>query len=534
MKTNFVSNLLLSSCSKSCRKPISLLLVPTVNFSRFRTLEGEVDHSSPVFKKNLEHCNEACKTYLSMLDRISKGGPEKAKALHKQRNKLLAKERIEHLCDRGSFFELSPLAGLNHYGEVEVPAGGIITGVGTVHKKHCVVIANDATIKGGTYFPITIQKHLRAQEIALKNRLPCVYLVDSGGGYLPLQADGFADKHHFGRSFYNQAIMSSQRIYQIALVMGSCTAGGAYVPAMSDECIIVDKVGTIFLGGPPLVKAATGAVVTAEELGGAHVHAKQSGLVDHRAKDDAHAIEIARDIFETMVFNEATLADHLQFKKAQNTLYSIDDIGGLVSLDASNSFDVRLLIARLLDGSAFAEFKEEYGTALVTGFGRLSGWPVGVIANNGPLTSTALLKGSHFLQLCEQRRTPILFLMNTFRNSEAEKDFASQYAKMVNGISTATVPKITLITGGCFGLDSFAMCGSRAFAPNYIFTWPQTRYSYGDSNNYFDSCYASSWLWNDGIVLPKDTRDVLSNALRISINSAPFPPQASNFGIFRM
>jgi len=489
------------------------------------------------------------------------GGPERARVRHVERGKLLPRDRVDDLVDPSSpFLELSPLAANGMYGD-EAPGAGIITGVGRVSGRECVIVANDATVKGGTYYPMTVKKHLRAQEVALHNRLPCIYLVDSGGAYLPEQDSVFPDREHFGRIFYNQATMSGQGIPQIAAVLGSCTAGGAYVPAMSDEAVIVRNQGTIFLGGPPLVKAATGEIVTAEELGGGDLHSRISGVTDHLAGDDAHALQIVSSIVGTLgpraprpwevVATEEPLADPRE-------LYRV------VPTDSRTPYDVREVITRIVDGSRFAEFKAEYGTTLVTGFARIHGHPVGIVANNGILFSESALKGAHFIELCDQRGVPLVFLQNISgfmvgREYEAG-GIAKNGAKMVTAVASTRVPKLTVIIGGSFGAGNYSMCG-RAYSPRFLFMWPNARISVMGGEQaatvlstvrspddpepeerfkeriraQYESqghpYYSTARLWDDGVIDPADTRTVLGLALSAAAN-APLGEPA--FGVFRM
>ena len=497
------------------------------------------------------------------------GGGTQARERHLARGKLLPRERIRLLLDPGApFLELSPLAAHGLYGE-DVPAGGIVTGIGPVMGQECVIVANDATVKGGTYFPVTVKKHLRAQEIARENRLPCIYLVNSGGANLPNQDEVFPDRDHFGRIFYNQATLSAAGIPQIAIVMGSCTAGGAYVPAMSDECVIVRGEGTIFLGGPPLVKAATGEVVSAEELGGAEMHARVSGVADHLALDDPHALGIARRI----VANFNRVKQHaLDIAAPEEPLYDPATIYDAVSTDPRKPYEVREVIARLVDGSRLDEFKPLYGQTLVTGFARLWGYPVGIVANNGILFSESALKGAHFIELCARRGIPLVFLQNISgfmvgRKYEAG-GIAKDGAKLVTAVACAAVPKFTIIIGGSFGAGNYGMCG-RAFGPRFLFMWPNARISVmggeqaatvlatvrrdniearggawsGADEEAFKApirdqyeaqghpYYASARLWDDGVIDPADTRRVLALALSASLNA---PIAKTEFGIFRM
>ncbi len=489
----------------------------------------------------------------------ARGGSERARARHVERGKLLPRERVDRLVDPSSpFLELSPLAAHDLYGG-DAPGAGMITGVGRVAGRECVIVANDATVKGGTYYPMTVKKHLRAQEVALHNRLPCIYLVDSGGAYLPAQDEVFPDREHFGRIFYNQATMSGVGIPQIAAVLGSCTAGGAYVPAMSDEAVIVRNQGTIFLGGPPLVKAATGEVVTAEELGGGDLHSRVSGVTDHLANDDAHALHIVRDIVATLGPRAPRPWDVLP---TEAPLADPDELYDVVPVDARTPYDVREVIARIVDGSRTHEFKAEYGTTLVTAFARIHGHPVGIIANNGILFSESALKGAHFIELCDQRGIPLVFLQNISgfmvgREYEAG-GIAKNGAKMVTAVASTRVPKLTVIIGGSFGAGNYSMCG-RAYSPRFLFMWPNARISVmggeqaatvlgavgsgagagGDDGAAIRAqyerqghpYYSTARLWDDGVIDPKDTRTVLGLALSAAAN-APLGDPA--FGVFRM
>ncbi len=491
---------------------------------------------------------------------VAEGGGEQARARHVARGKLLVRDRIRELLDPGSpFLEFSQLAALGLYND-EVASAGLVTGIGRVAGLECVIVANDATVKGGTYYPLTVKKHLRAQEIAAANHLPCIYLVDSGGAYLPLQDEVFPDREHFGRIFYNQANLSAAGIPQIAVVMGSCTAGGAYVPAMADESIIVRGQGTIFLGGPPLVKAATGEVVSAEELGGADLHCRTSGVTDHYALDDRHALALARQSVSHL--NRAK-ASWLQCRPPAEPRYAADELLGLVPADTRKSYDVREVIARLVDGSEFSEFKQLYGATLVCGFAHLNGFPVGILANNGILFSESSLKGAHFIELCCQRRVPLIFLQNITgfmvgRKYEAG-GIAKDGAKLVMAVANARVPKLTVIIGGSFGAGNYGMCG-RAFSPRFLWMWPNARISVmggeqaatvlaqvrGDTTQDEEAFkapireqyetqghpyYATAHLWDDGIIDPRDTRRVLALGISAALN-APLEPTA--FGVFRL
>jgi 3-methylcrotonyl-CoA carboxylase beta subunit len=499
----------------------------------------------------------------------AQGGPESSRQRHLSRGKLLPRERVERLLDPGApFLELSPLAGFGMHGG-EVPAGGLITGIGRVAGRECVIVANDATVKGGTYFPITVKKHLRAQEVAEANRLPCIYLVDSGGANLPNQDEIFPDREHFGRIFFNQANMSALGIPQVAVVMGSCTAGGAYVPAMCDEAIIVRNQGTIFLAGPPLVKAATGEVVTAEDLGGADVHTRLSGVADHFAADDMHALGIARRILGTVNSVKQTSLD---LRAPLPPRYDPQELHGIIPQDVRQPYDVREVIARLVDGSEFDEFKHRYGATLVCGFARIWGYPVGILANNGILFSESALKGAHFVELCSQRGVPLLFLQNIAGFMVGRKyetgGIAKDGAKLVTAVATTSVPKFTVIVGGSFGAGNYGMCG-RAYSPRFLFTWPNSRISVMGGEQAAsvlatvrrdnieakggtwppqdeeafkvpiraqyeaqgDPYYATARLWDDGIIDPAMTRDTLGLALSAALN-APIAP--TRFGLFRM
>ena len=488
------------------------------------------------------------------LERVRQGGGERARERHIGRGKLLPRERVDRLLDPGApFLECSALAAHGLY-DNEAPGAGIITGIGRISGRECVIVANDATVKGGTYYPMTVKKHLRAQEIALQNRLPCIYLVDSGGAFLPRQDEVFPDREHFGRIFFNQATMSARGIPQIASVMGSCTAGGAYVPAMSDETVIVRNQGTIFLGGPPLVKAATGEEVTAEELGGGELHSRTSGVTDHLATDDAHALQIVRDIVATLAARE-----NLPWERAPVSDPAVDpeQLLGVVPTDLRKPYDAREIIARIVDGSRFHEFKELYGPTLVTGFAHIHGHPVGILANNGILFSESALKGAHFIELCDQRRTPLVFLQNITgfmvgRDYEAG-GIAKHGAKMVTAVSTARVPKLTVIVGGSFGAGNYGMCG-RAYSPRLLWMWPggrisvmggeqaaavmtevgqpetgaQLREQYERQGHPY---YATARLWDDGVIDPRDTRDVLGLGLSAAGNA---PLDDVRYGVFRM
>jgi 3-methylcrotonyl-CoA carboxylase beta subunit len=530
-----------------------------------------IDRRAEGFAENARAMRAAAADLREKLARIAEGGGEAARARHLKRGKLLPRERIRALLDLGSpFLELSPLAAFEMY-DGAVPAAGIVTGIGRISGRECVVVANDATVKGGTYFPLTVKKHLRAQEIAGDNRLPCLYLVDSGGAYLPAQDEVFPDREHFGRIFYNQARLSAAGVPQIAIVMGSCTAGGAYVPAMADESIIVKGQGTIFLGGPPLVRAATGEVVTAEELGGADVHSRTSGVTDHYAQDDHHALGIARHIVGNLNRPKRVTLD---LRQPREPLYPAEDLYGIVPSDTRRPYEVRELLARILDGSELDEFKQLYGPTLVCGFAHIWGYPVGILANNGILFSESALKGAHFIELCAQRGIPLVFFQNIAgfmvgRKYEAG-GIAKDGAKMVTAVATAAVPKFTVIVGGSFGAGNYGMCG-RAYGPRFLFMWPNARISVmggeqaasvlaqvrrdtpGDApdpaaeeafkapiraqyETQGHPYYASARLWDDGVIDPADTRMTLALAISAALNAptAAYAGEAGRFGVFRM
>jgi 3-methylcrotonyl-CoA carboxylase beta subunit len=532
-------------------------------------LRSRADPASDDFKANAERYAVVAADLRERLARAREGGPESARERHVARGKLLPRDRVDALLDPGSpFLELSPLAATGMYDD-EAPAAGIITGIGRVSGRECVIVANDATVKGGTYYPMTVKKHLRAQEVALHNNLPCIYLVDSGGAFLPKQDEVFPDREHFGRIFYNQATMSARGIPQIAAVLGSCTAGGAYVPAMSDEAVIVENQGTIFLGGPPLVKAATGEVVSAEELGGGDLHSRVSGVTDHLAGDDGDALRVVRKIVGTLA---PRAARPWEMAPTEAPRYDPGELYGVVPADLRSPYDVREVIARVVDGSRFGEFKAEYGPTLVTGFARIFGHPVGILANNGILFSESALKGAHFIELCDQRRIPLVFLQNITgfmvgRQYEAG-GIAKHGAKMVTAVACARVPKLTVIIGGSFGAGNYAMCG-RAYSPRLLFMWPNARISVmggeqaasvlatvrrdqlegrGSSwppeaeeefkqpirdqyEHQGSPYYSTARLWDDGVIDPADTRRVLGLALSAAAN-APLEPVG--YGVFRM
>lgn len=532
-------------------------------------LHSSIDTSSSDFARNSEAMRSLVADLREKLSQVAGGGGEVSRNRHTSRGKMLARERVDLLVDPGTaFMELSPLAAYGLYGG-DVHSASVVTGVGRISDRECMIVANDATIKGGTYYPMTVKKHLRAQDVARQNNLPCVYMVDSGGAFLPLQDEIFPDERHFGRIFYNQAQMSSQGIPQVAIVMGSCTAGGAYVPAMSDESIIVRNQGTIFLGGPPLVKAATGEVVSAEELGGADVHSRQSGVTDHYAQNDAHAIGIARRIVGTF---KPSVRPNLNMHPPRDPLFAAEEIYGVVPVDGRKPFDVRDIIARVVDGSEFDEFKKLYGTTLVCGFAHIWGFPVGIIANNGILFSESSLKGAHFIELCCQRGIPLVFLQNITGFMVGKKyeagGIARDGAKLVTAVATAAVPKFTVVIGGSYGAGNYGMCG-RAYSPRFLWMWPNARISVmggeqasmvlsqvrrdnieakGDSWSKEDEetfrnpiraqyesqghpYYATARLWDDGVIDPADTRLVLGLGLSAASN-APIEP--TKFGLFRM
>ncbi|MBI3937407.1 MAG: methylcrotonoyl-CoA carboxylase [Betaproteobacteria bacterium] len=530
--------------------------------SRIRTGSEEFKAAAAAMQSLVRELNAA-------LEEARRGGAAAAREKHRARGKLLARERLEALLDPGEpFLELSPLAAWQVYPE-PVPAAGIVTGIGRVAGQECVVIANDATVKGGTYYPLTVKKHLRAQEIAHENRLPCIYLVDSGGAHLPSQDEVFPDRDHFGRIFYNQAVMSAAGIAQIAVVMGSCTAGGAYVPAMADEAIIVRNRGTIFLAGPPLVKAATGEVVSAEELGGADVHTRISGVADHYAEDDRHALELAR----AAVANLNRRKPHqLVTCEPRAPAHDPAELYGIIPASPRTPFDVREIIARIVDASEFDEFKARYGTTLVTGFAHVEGYPVGIIANNGILFSESALKGTHFVELCAQRGVPLVFLQNITGFMVGKKyeagGIAKDGAKMVTAVACARVPKFTVIIGGSFGAGNYGMCG-RAFGPRLLWTWPSARIAVmggeqaanvlaqvkrealekagkkwisaeeqayrqpiiAQYERQSSAFYATARLWDDGIIDPRETRRMLALGIAASLNA---PVEKTAFGVFRM
>jgi len=532
-------------------------------------IKSSINPRSAEFQANAAQMGRIVADLREKAAQVSLGGGEAARSKHTARGKLLPRDRVDHLLDPGTaFLELGQLAALGMYDD-DAPSAGVITGIGRVSGVECMIVANDATVKGGTYYPMTVKKHLRAQEIARENKLPCIYLVDSGGAFLPKQDEVFPDRDHFGRIFFNQANMSAEGIPQIAVVMGSCTAGGAYVPAMSDETIIVKNQGTIFLGGPPLVKAATGEVVTTEDLGGGDVHTRVSGVADHLAENDTHALFIARRIVGTL--NQVKPVD-LKLAGAEEPIYDPAELYGVIPTDTRKPYDVREVIARIVDGSRFDEFKARYGSTLVTGFAHLYGMPVGIVANNGILFGESAQKGAHFIELCAQRGVPLVFLQNITGFMVGRKyengGIAKDGAKMVTAVATAQVPKLTVLIGGSFGAGNYGMCG-RAYSPRFLWMWPNSRISvmggeqaasvlatvrrdgietkggawsaedeeafkapirqqYEDQGHPY---YATARLWDDGVVDPAQTRRILGLSLSASLN-APIPP--TKFGLFRM
>lgn len=532
-------------------------------------LKSTLNPNSESFKANQAAMQELVEKLTATIATIANGGDDKARSRHLNHGKLLPRARLHHLLDSGSpFLELSQLAAFEVYDDI-VPAAGIITGIGIISGQACMIVINDATVKAGTYYPLTVKKHLRAQTIAEENHLPCIYLVDSGGMFLPKQDEAFADKEHFGRIFFNQANMSRKNIPQIAVVMGSCTAGGAYVPAMADESIMVQNQATIFLGGPPLVKAATGEVISAEALGGADVHCRQSGVADHFAENDEHALLIARQLVSHL--NREKPGTHTRIE-SHEPLFSPQELNGIIPVDARKPFDVREVIARIVDASAFDEFKALYGTTLVCGFAHIYGYPIGIIANNGVLFAESAVKGTHFIELCAQRNIPLLFLQNItgfMVGSKVEAaGIAKHGAKMVMAVANVAVPKLTVIIGGSFGAGNYAMCG-RAYDPQFLWAWPNARISVMggeqaanvltqinrdkeesrggvwslDEEEQFknklrmqyetqgNAYYASARLWDDGVIKPEDTRKIIGLSLWATSHA---PIQPTQFGVFRM
>ena len=534
-----------------------------------RKIQSKISLKTPAYKENFEHSENIVAEFRDELSKVKLGGPEKSRVRHEERGKMLVRDRIKKLCDKNTpFLELSSFAAYDMYDDA-APSAGMVTGIGVIKGRECMIVANDATVKGGTYFPMTIKKHVRAQEIALKNHLPCIYLVDSGGIFLPHQSETFPDRDHFGKIFYNQARLSAENIPQIAVVMGSCTAGGAYVPAMSDETIMVRNQATIFIGGPPLVKAATGEVVTDEELGGADVHCKISGVSDHYAQNDTHALEITRNIVEN--FGKQKKFD-IGREIPKEPAYDPKELYGIVPKNIRTPFDMREVIARIVDGSRFQEFKETYGTTIITGFARIMGYPVGILANNGVLFSESSLKGAHFIELCTIRKIPLLFLQNITGFIVGRKyehgGIARDGAKLVHAVANADVPKFTIIVGGSYGAGNYAMCG-RGYDPNLLWMWPHGRISVMGGEQAADVLatvkikqlersgktltddeikairqpiidkyeyeatpyYSSARIWDDGIIDPLDTRNVVGLGISMALNRE-IPDQ--KYGVFRM
>lgn len=534
-----------------------------------RHYESQVKREESIFSHNVSVMGAVVDGFHALCHGLMQGGDEKARERHSKHGKLLPRERITHLLDKGTeFLELSLLAGLDLYSD-PLPAGGIIAGIGKIQGIDCMIIANDATVKGGTYYPITVKKHLRAQKIAEQNRLPCIYLVDSGGAYLPMQDEVFPDEQHFGRIFYNQAIMSSKGIPQIAVVMGSCTAGGAYIPAMADQSIMVKEQATIFLAGPPLVKAATGEIITAEALGGADVHCRYSGVADYYAQNDIDALDQARTLVSNLNIRKC---DSIAIQSSHEPRFSAEDLYGIIPADSRYPFDVREVIIRIVDRSEFDEFKALYGKTLVCGFAHIEGMPIGIIANNGILFSESAAKGAHFIELCTQRHIPLLFLQNItgfMVGSKVESEgIAKHGAKLVTAVACAKVPKVTVIIGGSFGAGNYAMAG-RAYEPRFLWMWPNARiavmggeqaanvlaqvtrekkekkgevFSSEDENKLkgpilskyakeASAYYASARLWDDGIIDPVDTRKVVARSFQIALNA---PIEQTHYGLFRM
>lgn len=563
-----------SATSNPWRSSKSIQLLQKRGFC-LGVLPDGVGRNSEAFAQNSKAMEGLISQLQSHINKVLAGGGEEAVKRNRKRNKLLPRERIDKLIDPGSsFLELSQLAGHELYGET-LPSGGIITGIGPVHGRLCMFVANDPTVKGGTYYPITVKKHLRAQEIAAQCKLPCIYLVDSGGAFLPKQAEVFPDKDNFGRIFYNQAVMSAEGIPQIALVLGSCTAGGAYIPAMADESVMVKGNATIFLAGPPLVKAATGEEVSAEDLGGASVHCKTSGVSDYFAQDELHGLALGRNIIKNlhMAGKQGVMNGlHNLNPEYKEPLYDVKELRSIAPIDHKQAFDIRSVIARIVDGSEFDEFKKQYGTTLVTGFARIFGQPVGILGNNGILFNESALKGAHFIELCTQRNIPLVFLQNItgfMVGSRSEANgIAKSGAKMVMAVSCAKVPKVTIMVGGSFGAGNYAMCG-RAYSPNFLFLWPNAKISvmggaqaasvlsqietankkkqgiqwteeeqenfklkiteaYEREGNCY---YSTARLWDDGIIDPADTRKIIGFCISASLNR---PLEDTKYGVFRM
>ncbi|KAK3991193.1 carboxyl transferase [Cladorrhinum sp. PSN332] len=553
----------------STRGTRPVLLLPRRTVATFNTphqasaisvVKSNVDATSEEFKENERLMGEAMAKLEELTRKVHRGGPEKAREKHIARKKMLPRDRITALIDPGTtFLELSPLAGHELYPEAEVPAGGIIAGVGVVEGVTCMVVANDSTVKGGTYFPITVKKHLRAQSVAMENKLPCIYLVDSGGANLPHQSDVFPDRDHFGRIFYNQARMSAAGIPQISVVMGPCTAGGAYVPAMSDESIIVQEQGHIFLAGPPLVKAATGEVVSPEDLGGGKMHSSVSGVTDYLAVDDAHAIVLARRSVSNLNWPTTTSA-FKTFKTFEEPIYDPQELLGIASTNLRKPLPIHEVIARIVDGSHFSEFKRDYGTTLVTGFAEIYGHKVGIIANNGILFSSSSLKGAHFIELCAQRGIPLVFLQNIsgfMVGKDAEREgIAKNGAKLVTAVACAEVPKFTVVVGGSYGAGNYGMCG-RAYSPRFLWMWPNARVGVMGGEQLSkvmetvgqkvdlglkerieresEAVFSSARLWDDGVIPPQHTRRYLGLGLNAAMGGRnAVEPGQTKFGVFRM
>ncbi|PQE33645.1 propionyl- carboxylase beta chain protein [Rutstroemia sp. NJR-2017a WRK4] len=558
-----LANLPKRSIRQTCLRTTSIPLrrmvstyCPPSQAKAISVIPTNIDTSSEEYTQNLSQMQPIIDSLSTLAAKIQQGGPAKAREKHIARNKMLPRDRVTALIDPGtSFLELSPLAGHELYPNTEVPAGGIITGVGVIEGVTCMVVANDSTVKGGTYFPITVKKHLRAQEIAKENNLPCVYLVDSGGANLPHQADVFPDREHFGRIFFNQARMSSMGIPQIAVVMGPCTAGGAYVPAMSDESIIVGGQGHIFLAGPPLVKAATGEVVTHEELGGGAMHSSVSGVTDYLAIDDAHAIVLARRSISNLNWPKKSFPAPTTYEEP---LYDPSELTGIATTNLRKPLPIHEIIARIVDGSVFSEFKRDYGTTLVTGFATIYGHKVGIIANNGILFSTSSLKGAHFIELCTQRNIPLIFLQNIsgfMVGSDAEREgIAKNGAKLVTAVACANVPKFTVVVGASYGAGNYGMCG-RAYSPRFLYMWPNARIGVMGSGQLTavmetvgtkvdeglrdriesesEAVFSSARLWDDGVIPPSQTRRVLGLSLMAALGGKNEPAD-TKFGVFRM
>lgn len=568
MQVRLVTKRILRVSSARCIQTSAVARHNNQHFEQYQVIESNPDRSSEAFKQNEKQSRELVDKLRDINSRINLGGDERARNRHTSRGKLLVRERIDALLDVGSpFLELSPLAGFDLYGDEHVPAGGIVTGIGLVSGKYCMIVGNDATVKGGSYYPITVKKHLRAQQVALENRLPCIYMVDSGGANLPRQSELFADEDGFGRIFYNQANMSALGIPQLSIVMGSCTAGGAYVPSMSDESIIVRQQGTVFLAGPPLVKASLGEDISAEDLGGGDLHCRTSGVTDYLANNDKHAIQIAKRLVSNLNTKDSSDALTKQFEEPK---WPLEDLYGIVGADLKRSYDSREVIARIVDGSRFDEFKPLFGETLVTGFARIYGQLVGIVSNNGVLFSHSALKGAHFVQLCSKRQIPLVFLQNItgfMVGREAESGgIAKDGAKMVMAVACAKVPKITLIIGSANGAGVYGMCG-RAYSPRFLFTWPNSRISVMGGEqaarvlvtvkeqqnkgktlseeeknkitqpllDQFDResspYYASARLWDDGVIDPIDSRRILGLALNVAMNRQI---EETQFGVFRM